>query len=75
MRAQETSPARLSTVAEFLQYYSMQNLAVRGDGSILVTSALHNELWYDCKMLSMLVSWMHGNHSCTGRFRGNADHS
>jgi len=46
MRTQETSPAKLTTVAVFPQYYFLENLAVRGDGSILVTAALQKELWY-----------------------------
>ena len=46
MRTQETSLAKLTTVAVFPQYYLLENLAVRADGSILVTAALHKELWY-----------------------------
>jgi hypothetical protein len=40
------SLARLTTVAIFPQYYILANLAARRDGSILVTAALHKELWY-----------------------------
>jgi hypothetical protein len=46
MRTQETSLAKLTTVAVFPQYYFLENLAVRADGSILVTAALQQELWY-----------------------------
>ena len=40
------SRARLATVAVFPRYYSLDNLAVRRDGSILVTAVLQQELWY-----------------------------
>ena len=40
------SRAALTTVAVFPPYYSLDNLAVRRDGSILVTAALQQELWY-----------------------------
>jgi hypothetical protein len=46
MHTQQTSLARLTTVAVFPQYYLLENLAVRRDGSILVTAALQKELWY-----------------------------
>jgi hypothetical protein len=46
MQTQETSRAKLTTVAVFPQYYFLENLAVRDDGSILVTTALQKELWY-----------------------------
>ncbi len=46
MQTRETSVAKLTTVAVFPQYYLLENLAVRRDGSILVTAALHKELWY-----------------------------
>jgi hypothetical protein len=46
MPAQETSLARLTTVAVFPQYYCLENLAVRHDGSILVIAASQEELWY-----------------------------
>jgi hypothetical protein len=46
MSTQETSLAKLTTVAIFPQYYLLENLAIRHDGSILVTAALHKELWY-----------------------------
>jgi hypothetical protein len=46
MQTQETSLAKLTTVAIFPQYYFLENLVVREDGSILVTAALQKELWY-----------------------------
>ena len=46
MQSQETSLAKLTTVAVFPQYYCLENLAVRHDGSILVTAAFQKELWY-----------------------------
>ena len=46
MQTEETSLATLTTVAVFPQYYFLKNLAVRDDGSILVTAALQKELWY-----------------------------
>jgi hypothetical protein len=46
MPAQETSLARLTTIAVFPRYYFLENLAVRDDGSVLVTAALQRELWY-----------------------------
>jgi sugar lactone lactonase YvrE len=38
--------AELATVAVFPPYYLLENLAVRRDGSILVTTAFQHELWY-----------------------------
>ena len=46
LSTQETSPAKLTTAAVFPRYYFLENLAVRHDGSILVTAALQKELWY-----------------------------
>src|SRR5215467_7290412 len=46
MSTQATSPAKLTTAAVFPRYYLLENLAVRDDGSILVTAALQKELWY-----------------------------
>jgi len=46
MQAQEPARAKLTTVAVFPRYYPLGYLAVRGDGSILVTAAWHQELWY-----------------------------
>jgi hypothetical protein len=36
----------LTTVAVFPRYYFLENLAVRADGSILVTAAVQKELWF-----------------------------
>jgi hypothetical protein len=46
MQTQETSRAKLTTIAVFPPYYLLENLAVRTDGSILVTAALQKELWH-----------------------------
>jgi hypothetical protein len=46
MQTQELSRAKLTTVAAFPRYCSLDNLAVRCDGSILVTAASQQELWY-----------------------------
>ncbi len=46
MPASDSVPAKLSTVATFPTHYFLENLAVRGDNSILVTAFNHNELWY-----------------------------
>jgi hypothetical protein len=46
MQTQEPTRAKLTTVAVFPRYYSLGNLAVRRDGSILMTAALQQELWY-----------------------------
>jgi hypothetical protein len=46
MQMQEPTRAKLATVAVFPRYYSLDNLAVRPDGSILVTAAFQQELWY-----------------------------
>ncbi|GAA1948669.1 hypothetical protein [Amycolatopsis minnesotensis] len=35
----------LTTVARFPEHYFLENLAVRGDGSVLVTALLHKQLW------------------------------
>jgi hypothetical protein len=41
-----TAHAKLTTVATFPENYFLENLAVRADGSILVTVLNHNQLWY-----------------------------
>jgi len=46
MRAQGTPSAKLTTVAVFPQNSFLENLAVRADGSILVTEILQKQLWY-----------------------------
>ena len=38
--------AQLTVVAEFPKQYFLENLAVRSDGSILVTALNKKELWY-----------------------------
>jgi len=38
--------AKLTTIASFPDHYFLENLAVRSDGSILVTAINRNELWY-----------------------------
>lgn len=40
-----TTTLALTTVARFPEHYFLENLAVRGDGSVLVTALLHKELW------------------------------
>ena len=40
------SQARLTVVAEFPEHYFLENLAVRADGSVLVTAMNKKELWY-----------------------------
>ena len=40
------SQAQLTVVAEFPNHYFLENLAVRFDGSILVTALNKKELWY-----------------------------
>jgi hypothetical protein len=42
MQTQEISSAKLTTVAVFPRSSFLENLAVRADGSILVTEILHN---------------------------------
>jgi len=41
-----TTPAHLSTVTSFPQHFFLENLAVRADGSILVTVLNHKQLWH-----------------------------
>jgi len=38
--------ARLSVVAEFPEHFFVENIAVRADGSMLITVLNRNELWY-----------------------------
>jgi len=38
--------ANLTTIASFPQHFFLENLAVRADGSILVTVLNHKQLWY-----------------------------
>jgi hypothetical protein len=46
MQTQEPARAKLTTVAVFPRYCPLDNLAVRPDGSILVTAVFQRELWY-----------------------------
>ena len=46
MQTQQPTRAKLTTAAIFPRYFSLDNLAVRRDGSILVTAAFERELWY-----------------------------
>ena len=46
MPAEQPPRAILATVAVFPESYLLENLAVRSDGSILVTAAVQKELWY-----------------------------
>ena len=46
MQTQQLTRAQLTTVAVFPRYYSLGYLAVQRDGSILVTAAFQQELWY-----------------------------
>ena len=41
-----TAHAKLTTVATFPEHFFLENLAVRADGSILVTVLNHKQLWY-----------------------------
>ena len=38
--------ADISPIASFPEYFFLENLAVRADGSILVTVLNHKQLWY-----------------------------
>src|SRR5262249_32568341 len=46
MQTQEASSAKLTTVAVFPENSFLENLAVRTDGSILVSEILQKQLWY-----------------------------
>ena len=46
MQSPEPTRGKLTTVAAFPRYCPLDNLAVRRDGSILVTAAFQQELWY-----------------------------
>jgi hypothetical protein len=41
-----TAPANITTIVRFPEHYFLENLAVRADGSILVTVLNHKQLWY-----------------------------
>ncbi|AKS34284.1 hypothetical protein [Mycolicibacterium goodii] len=42
----DTANTSLAAVANFPPNYFLENIAVRGDGSMLVTALNHSELWY-----------------------------
>jgi hypothetical protein len=46
MSSENTSQAKLTTIASFPTHYFLEGMAVRADSSILVTVANRNELWY-----------------------------
>ena len=46
MPLKNTPSAKLTTIAEFPIHYFLENLAVRADGSILVSELNHKGLWY-----------------------------
>jgi hypothetical protein len=46
MQTRETSEAKLTAVAVFPPNSFLENLAVRADGSVLVTEILQHQLWY-----------------------------
>jgi hypothetical protein len=46
MPSENTPRAKLATIASFPAHYFLESMAVRADGSILVTVANRNELWY-----------------------------
>jgi hypothetical protein len=46
MTTDKTTPAKLTTVAFFPEQFFLENIAVRGDGSILVTVLNRKQLWY-----------------------------
>jgi hypothetical protein len=46
MPTESVPQAKLTTIASFPIHYFLENMAIRADGSILVTVANRNELWY-----------------------------
>jgi hypothetical protein len=46
MPSENAPRAKLTTIASFPRQYFLENMAMRGDNSILVTVANHQELWY-----------------------------
>ena len=46
MKTNNAMRAKLVTVAQFPEQFFLENIAVRGDGSILVTVLNHKQLWY-----------------------------
>jgi hypothetical protein len=46
MTTDNATRAKLTTIAYFPEQFFLENLAVRADGSILVTVLNHKQLWY-----------------------------
>lgn len=46
MTTDNTARPKLTTIAYFPERFFLENLAVRADGSILVTVLNHKQLWY-----------------------------
>ena len=46
MTTDNATHAKLTTIAYFPEHFFLENLAVRADGSILVTVPNHKQLWY-----------------------------
>ena len=46
MTIHNTAHAKLTTIAYFPEHFFLENLAVRADGSILITVLNHKQLWY-----------------------------
>src|SRR3984957_4806426 len=46
MPSENAQRAKLTTIASFPRQYFLEKMAMRGDNSILVTVANHQELWY-----------------------------
>jgi DNA-binding beta-propeller fold protein YncE len=46
MTTHNATRAKLTTIAYFPQHFFLENLAVRADGSILITVVKHKQLWY-----------------------------
>jgi len=46
MTTDSATRAKLTTIAYFPEHFFLENLAVRADGSILITVLKHKQLWY-----------------------------
>jgi hypothetical protein len=46
MTTDNANRAKLTTIAYFPEHFFLENLAVRADGSILITVLKHKQLWY-----------------------------
>jgi hypothetical protein len=46
MTTHNAARAKLTTIAYFPEHFFLENLAVRADGSILITVLKHKQLWY-----------------------------